>query len=52
VDGLFICKQLQEDESVLFYPKLIESTIEYEQNFSKQFGEIIGKKLKKKLANT
>lgn len=45
---LNILNQLNSDASVPFYPLIIESTAEYANSYSKQFGEIIGKKLQKK----
>jgi len=44
-----LMNKLRQDDSVPFFPKHIESHIEYKEAFSKQFGDIIGKKLKKKL---
>lgn len=41
-------KELNSDSSVPFYPLIIESTAEYANSYSKQFGDIIGKKLQKK----
>jgi len=44
--------RLANDSSYKFYPDLIDSTVAYKDNFNKQFGDIIGKKLKKKLEKT
>ena len=37
------------EENLTSYPQFIEQTTEYAENFQKQFGDVISKKLKRKL---
>jgi hypothetical protein len=44
-----VIDQLNSDASVPFYPLIIETTADHQNSYRKQFGDIIGKKLQKKL---